>query len=319
VIWHAGEPLIPGHRWYHESFIKIASIVKDNFTVEHRIQTNATLISDEWCNVFRNFNVQIGISLDGPESVHNAHRKNRQGHGTHGSVMNGLTRLKENGIDYGIICVITPESVNRPDEMFEFFTELGVNRIAFNCQEIKGSKTYSSMSQQAKNYRSFLARFWKLTKLSGREWFIRDIDQMIDALLVGFNGSNMLLNRAGGIISVTYDGKVSTFSPELLDSGHGRYHDFTLGNIHDTSLLDILKSPKAIQMSDEISQGIKKCRSECEYFAVCGGGDPSSKIFENGTFCSSETLFCQYTVKIPTDLILQELDDGCDLAASKLF
>ena len=180
VIWHAGEPLTPGHRWYRESFAKIASIAKDHFIVEHRIQTNATLISDEWCNVFRDFNVQLGISLDGPERIHNAHRKTRQGRGTHGSVMNGLSRLKENGVYYGVICVITSESVNRPDEMFDFFSKLGVNRISFNCDEIKGSNTHSSMRQQLKTYRRFVSRFWELARSSDRTWFIRDIELLID-------------------------------------------------------------------------------------------------------------------------------------------
>ena len=129
----------------------------------------------------------------------------------------------------------------------------------------------------------------------------------------------MLLNQTGGIISFTYDGKVSTFSPELLDAAHGCYEDFTLGNIHETSLSAILNSWKANQMSEEIGKGIEKCLNECEYFTVCGGGDPSSKMFENSTFCSSETLSCQYTVKIPAELILQELDGGCDFAASSLF
>jgi uncharacterized protein len=196
--------------------------------------------------------------------------------------------------------------------MFEFFNNLKSRRIAFNCEEVKGVNKKSSMSSYhaAERYRSFLKSFWQLTNSSGDIWNIRDVNETINIMLGNTSFTKYEnVHTLGNILSFTHDGIVSTFSPELLNAKHQTYGDFSLGSIHNNSLLALLGSDKALMMAREIEAGVQKCRSECEYFAVCGGGDPSSKVFENGSFDSSETNFCRSTVKTPADLLLSELGE----------
>jgi len=310
VIWHAGEPMVLGAQWYREAFDRIAQ--SSRIEAQHCLQTNATLLTPDWCHVLRDYRVQLGVSLDGPADIQDAHRKTRAGSGTFDTVAKGLRLLEANGVDFGVICVVTDKSVGRPEDLFDFFDGLGIRQIAFNCEELKGVNRRSSLAadHHLEQYKFFLSTFWRLTQDSKRKWNIRDINQVIDRLAGVDTTPNHTLNTVGNILSFTYSGDVSTFSPELMNAAYGKFATFALGNIHEDSLQDLLSSPLAASMACEINAGIEKCRADYSYFAVCGGGDPASKIFENGSFNSTETQFCRFTVQAPTDIILAELDAG---------
>jgi radical SAM protein with 4Fe4S-binding SPASM domain len=107
---------------------------------------------------------------------------------------------------------------------------------------------------------------------------------------------------------VSVDGSVGTFSPELLGQRHPRYADFSIGNIVSDRVDQILDNSRYIEMKSEIESGVKKCAAECSYFELCGGGAPSNKLFEHGTFSSSKTKFCRATKMTVVDAIIAEAD-----------
>lgn len=110
------------------------------------------------------------------------------------------------------------------------------------------------------------------------------------------------------IISVDYLGNFSTFSPELIGQSAKDYNNFIFGNILETTFRQAQKGDLLKIISKEINSGIKKCKKECDYFSVCGGGAPANKYFENGTFNSSATNYCKYSIKVPTDLVIGHLE-----------
>jgi uncharacterized protein len=109
-------------------------------------------------------------------------------------------------------------------------------------------------------------------------------------------------------INVAMNGDFSTFSPELLGLKHPRYGDFILGNVLRNSFQEAESSDKFIGMARDINDGVRKCQGMCKYFQVCGGGAPSNKLYENGTFISSETLDCRLTKQAVTDVVLSGLE-----------
>jgi uncharacterized protein len=110
------------------------------------------------------------------------------------------------------------------------------------------------------------------------------------------------------IVSMDWAGNLSTFSPELLGLKHADYGDFVLGNINRDALADLPRRPNFLRMAEDIGAGVALCRDSCEYFSVCGGGEPVNKLAENGSFVSTETTYCRMTRMRATDLVLDALE-----------
>jgi uncharacterized protein len=115
-------------------------------------------------------------------------------------------------------------------------------------------------------------------------------------------------NNPLAIINVDVDGNFSSFSPELLGMKHESFGDFILGNFLHSGIEELMTSPKFQRMTQEIQAGVKACQASCEYFHFCGGGAPSNKLFENGSFQSAETLHCRMNKKVVTDIVLSRME-----------
>ena len=105
-----------------------------------------------------------------------------------------------------------------------------------------------------------------------------------------------------------WTGNIATFSPELLGLKSALYDNFVLGNINRDRLVDLADRPLLKRMKDDIDAGVAMCRDTCEYFSVCGGGEPVNKLFENGSFATAETTYCRMTKMRATDLVLDRLE-----------
>ena len=321
VVWHAGEPLTMPIAFYESAFDQIEHLNQQldagDRTITHAIQTNAVLINQAWCDLIQKYHVNIGVSLDGPAFIHDAHRKTRKGIRTHASVMRGVSLLNENGIDFNVIAVLTRDSLNFPDEIFNFFVENKIRRIGFNIDELEGSNQSSSFSGDdvEDRYRTFMQRFLELTKSKSGYLRVREFE----------NAKNIILGKIDvtqgqfvpfSMINIAYNGDFSTFSPELLSMESQKYGDFILGNVLKDTFESASKTDKFKRMNRDIQSGVKLCQRTCRYFSVCGGGAPSNKYFENGSFNSAETLYCRYTKQILTDIVLADLEISLGLQSA---
>ena len=134
IIWHAGEPLAAGLRFYKETMEHV-SAANLPYSVIHNIQTNATLINDNWCSFFKDHDFKIGVSLDGPEFIHDHNRVFRSGKGSFALTMRGIQLLQSYGINPHLIAVVTSKSLNYADEIYDFFEKIGIRRAGFNIEE----------------------------------------------------------------------------------------------------------------------------------------------------------------------------------------
>jgi uncharacterized protein len=307
VIWHAGEPLVVPSSFYREAFEAIAALRPDSVRVRHSIQTNGMLISPEWCELFRDWNVGVGVSLDGPRHFNDAHRLSRTGRSTFDRALAGIRMLRREKVPFHVISVLTAQSLQAPQEMLGFYLTEGIEDVCFNVEESEGSHVsglFAGGDPQGL-FRGFLERFWKLSREDGRIRFIREIDGMLPRVFRP--GDEELKNiqvTPFGMLNVDCHGNVSSFSPELLGLKDPRYGNFLIGNILSDSLAQMRESAAMQAMSRDIAAGVEACRRECEYFSACGGGAPVNKLAENGSFASARTAFCSLTQMVPTDLIL---------------
>ena len=314
VCWHAGEPLTVPLSFYKQAFSIITELARkiapQDTKIAYSVQTNGLLINQAWCDFFRQYPFKIGVSLDGPAFIHDAHRKTRAGLGSHQGTMAGIKLLQENKLDFQIIAVVTEKSLNYPEEMFNFFRENDINRVAFNIEEIEGINSSSSLASESKikAVHYFFAKFFELTVQTKGKFQVREFEQMSALILRGKARTKNQLSHPFSIVNIDSQGNFSTFSPELLAMKSKDYQDFILGNVQNDSFESACKTDKFKQIYGDIRQGFKKCQDTCDYFDLCGGGAPSNKYWENGTFNSSETMACLYNKQTIANILLEHIE-----------
>src|SRR5437762_11588332 len=298
--------------FYRRAFRLIDSLKPVEIELTHAFQTNGTLIDDAWCAFFAEADVNVGVSIDGPKRLHDINRRSRSGHGTFDKTIAGIRRLRERGVPFHVISVLSPESLAVPREMFDFYVSEGIDRVCFNVEESEGGHVSRSFGETGieDSYYNFLREFWRMAAAApGKFGFIREIDDATRLVLrpkeaVFFNQ----LVEPFAITSMDWAGNLATFSPELLGLKNPAYDDFIVGNINRDRLIDLPGRPVLKQMLADITAGVELCRQRCEYFSVCGGGEPVNKLAENGTFISAETTYCRMSKMRATDLVLDLLD-----------
>ena len=318
VVWHAGEPLTVPISFYESACNIIEQLnqeINSNpYDISHSIQTNGTLITQAWCDFFQEYNLKVGVSIDGPAFIHDAYRQTRKGIGTHASTMGGISLLQKNNIDFGVIAVLTEKSLDYPDEIFNFFRENRIRDVGFNVEEIEGIHRFSSLQKAdvEKRYRHFMQRLYELVKETKGNFRVREFEDA--RRLICSEGKEIKgQGTPFSIINIAYNGNFSTFSPELLSMESSTYGDFIIGNILHDNFESVVKTDKFQRINRDIQAGVKSCQKTCQYFSVCGGGAPSNKYFENGSFRTTETLYCRYTIKIITDIVLEDIEKDVGL------
>src|SRR5262249_6309544 len=126
IIFHGGEPTLIGTARF-DRLARRAATVLGSKLYGMSVQTNATLVDEEWVRLFRRHQVHVGVSLDGPASIHDTVRIDRQGRGTHARTVAGLRRLQDGGLEPSVLCVIDPGRSGL--EVYRYFRSLGISTL----------------------------------------------------------------------------------------------------------------------------------------------------------------------------------------------
>ncbi|TVP60092.1 MAG: GRRM system radical SAM/SPASM domain protein [Nodularia sp. (in: Bacteria)] len=314
LVWHAGEPLAVSKDFYRKAFQILNQInLKYNRKLLHGIQTNATLIDEEWINLFQENQIHIGVSIDGPDFIHDRYRVTHTGYGTHKKTMRGIKLLQKNQIPFNTISVLTDFSLDYPYEMFAFFVENEIQRVAFNIDEISGENLSSSyeLEQAIYKYKKFIHKFAELVDSNNGIPEVREFVQITSSIKNNPHGKGILINSTNipfHVITFDYQGNYTTFCPELLATKSSKFDNFIMGNILQNEINSISENSIFKAVNSEIQTGLKACRESCEYWYFCGGGSPSNKFSETGRFDVTETLHCRVHRKALVDSILDYLE-----------
>ena len=311
LLWHAGEPLVVPLAFYHETLALVERFNTHGVTVIPTLQTNAMRITQPWCDFIKHHHIRVGVSLDGPQHIHDHSRVDRAGKGTFLQTMRGIELLQQNGIEPSVIMVLTNYALDYPDEIWQFFRDHQLTKLAFNIEEVNGAHTHSSLEDAQDiqyKYKQFLRRILELRDQCERPPFVREIDTVLDRIAYLGEAVCSQENRAGAIVSVDVAGNLSTFVSELLTMTHPRYGNLLLGNIFNATLEEILTGPKVQQINREIQRGVRRCQQTCTYFDFCGGGSPANKLSEHGTFDVTETLYCRLKIQATMDVVLEHVE-----------
>jgi uncharacterized protein len=302
VVWHAGEPTTAPISWYEHAYERLRDVTPS--ATSFAMQSNGIAIDERWIDLFRRTNTSVSLSIDGPQHFHDLRRRTRNDKPTWQLAVGALRRLQDAGFDPNVICVLHPDGLARPEAYYEFCRDHSVTQISFSIDELEGANHTSSFS--ARDYKqdvtAFLVAILEQAYAEGYPLHVREVER-IATILTGSAASQNEQIEPWDTIVVAADGRVSTFSPELMEVSAPEYRNFVFGNVLERSLQDFDATPFLISAARKIKSGVDACRSGCRYFAVCGGGAPVNKMSENGSFESAETAFCRLSVQSAADAL----------------
>jgi uncharacterized protein len=272
-IWHGGEPLLMGIQFYEKVVELQKTYKREGQTIINDLQTNGTLISQEWVDFFKANDFHVGVSLDGPPEVHNANRVFRNGEGSFEQVMRGIRLLKENGVKFGVLAVITKETVKIGAKRFlDFFIENGIFKIGILPQRpaLNIGRTDALSREEFEKFVIELFDYWY--SLDDPRIEIRELDAILDRIF----GAESKICFFGGdcrdkILAITPNGDVYTCDEFMFDE---RYK---LGNVREQTFEEMLNpmNPKLIRIRLEDLETKKSI--SCKYSKICNYGCPKDR------------------------------------------
>jgi uncharacterized protein len=319
IVWHAGEPTTAPLSWYEHTYARLSDVCPPR--ASFAMQSNGIAIDEQWTRFFLRTKTNVGLSIDGPQRFHDARRRTRRGAPTWSLAMRALQRLRDAGMELNVISVLHPSSLDCAEEYYKFYRDNGIALVSFSIDEREGANAESSFSGVDYKERivDFLVHLLESAYRDGFPLRIREIDRVAQ-VLAGIDsgaGENEQVEAWDALV-VAADGSVSTFSPELTEVSAPQYSNFIFGNIL-TGDFDDFASEQAFRLAHaHVKAGIAKCRSECRYFEVCGGGSPVNKICEHNDLMATETTFCRYSIQTAADALFRFLSRRGGTAADPM-
>jgi uncharacterized protein len=290
-VWHGGEPAMLGMDYYRK-VLDLQSKYSRGRSIENVLQTNGTLLDDDWCRFFRDNHFLIGISIDGPEHIHNRYRLNKAGKPSFAKVMQGLELLVKHQVEFNTLSTVNDYNAQYPLEVYRFLKSTGsrymqftpiVERIATHVPEtamhlLSGSdQTESRMapwSVKALDYGKFLCEIFD-------DWVLHDVGTYyvptFDSILASWVGSMTSIcvhaETCGHAGAIEHNG-------DVFACDHYVFPEYKLGNIHTDSLVSMMYSPRQIEFGQAKRTALPQYCRECEYLFACNGECPKNRIIK---------------------------------------
>lgn len=289
IIWHGGEPLLPGVDYYKEIVAIENQIAQEKgVCFDNRIQTNGTLINAEWVEFFTKQKFKVGVSIDGPEQVNDSYRVDNSGNGSFKETLRGITLSQEAGLRVGALAVLTNISVGKARETFEFFINHHIYGFRVKqCYEID-SKTQKPtyFSIDAKQYGNFLIDLFDT-------WIDNNDDKVrcgpVDDYLRGILGKEIrqcvFKRMCHTYIGIWPNG-------DIFQCEFGGENQAFFGNFNKEPLGKILENQKAFWFSQKV-KAVKSVCAECCWYNICNGGCARYDIGLNrktNVFCTANKM-----------------------------
>lgn len=329
VSWHSGEPLVLPPSYYREAIDAVLEISDQihggRFQIQFDIQTNATLITQEWCDFLKDYGhvLTIGVSCDGPASLHDRYRVNWAGKPTHAQTQAGMDRLAANGIKFDVTAVVSRNGLDRAEEFLGFFAQYvqSIREFHFNLHDeffIEDANSVQVIAYREK-YQHFLGALLDLTGSSLAYPSLRNFSLFFNRLF-GEKGTRpeydaRTMCMPFRTLSIETNGDVTTFYAGLtldecrdLKNLYGDEKGFVIGNILREDLSVIARSPKLRQIAGDFETSHAACERSCAYFELCSGGYNLIKYRRFGTFDATETPECSVHVKTMADTLLSHIN-----------
>jgi uncharacterized protein len=291
VGWQGGEPLLMGLDFFRRAVALQERYRRPGMRVVNALQTNGTLLDDDWCRFFRERNFLVGLSLDGPREAHDAYRVDKGGRPTFDRVMAGLALLQEHAVEFNVLATVHAANAGRPLEVYRFLRdEVGARFIQFIPivqREVGGvsARSVTAQSVTAGQYGDFLIAIFD-------EWVRRDVGrvfvQIFDVALAAWVGA-----RPGLCVFEETCGRamVLEHNGDLYTCDHFVEPQHRLGNILETPLVELVGSEQQRRFGLAKRDTLPDICRACEVRFVCNGGCPKNRLQGANYLCEGYRAF----------------------------
>ncbi len=293
--WQGGEPMLTGLDFFRK-VVKLQKRYSRGKTVTNALQTNGVLLDDAWCDFLAENHFLVGLSLDGPEDIHDRYRVDGKGRGSFGAVMRGLELLQRHGVEYNVMASVTRQSSLRPLDVYHFFKGQGVEFIQFipiverlpddgaralglslGLPPERGGEPLAEVtpwSVESERYGDFLIAIFD-------EWVRNDVGRIFvmnfEWALMSWMGGNATVcqfsRRCGRSIVIEHNG-------DLYACDHYVYPRYRLGNILSDNPLAMVDAPQQLTFGAQKETALPGHCRDCTFLFACRGECPKHRFLK---------------------------------------
>lgn len=284
--WHGGEPLMRPLSFYRKA-VALQEKYAFGRQIDNTIQTNGTLLTDEWCEFFKEHNWLVGISIDGPQEFHDEYRRTASDKPSWQKVMRGIRLLRKHGVEWNAMAVVNDFNAGYPLEFYHFFKEMGAKYIQFApvvermAAHSDGRHLATLVDQECPvaDFSVSPAQWGDFLCAIFDEWVRHDVGQtyveIFDCTLANWVGG-----RPGICVYAKECGHagVMEFNGDVYSCDHFVFPEYKLGNIRDRTLVEMLYGEQQRQFSCLKHATLPKQCKECEWEFACHGECPKNRF-----------------------------------------
>ena len=282
-VWHGGEPMLLPLDFY-KKVLALQQRHARGHVIDNCLQTNGTLLTDDWCKFLKDNNWLVGVSVDGPQVLHDAFRKDRRGRGSFADVMRGMDMLNRHGVEWNAMAVVNSLNALHPKEFYHFFRDIGCRYIQFTpivervgnasplvdlAKDEMLEMTPETVSPQ--QWGNFLCSVFD-------EWVTNDVGeyfvQIFDATLANWLGVEpgvcSMARSCGNALAIEHNG-------DVYSCDHFVFPDYRLGNINDESLVALVYGERQNEFRKMKGSLPAQCR-RCAFGFACHGECPKNRL-----------------------------------------
>ena len=288
--WHGGEPLLRSIDFYRKA-LSLQQKYAGGRRIDNVIQTNGTLLTDEWCEFFAQNHWLVGISIDGPQPYHDHYRLTAAGKPSWKKVMQGIKLLKKHGVEWNAMAVVNAYNVNHPLEFYRFFKENGCQFLQFTpiverLTRHEDGRTLASLADKDEislSEASVAPEQWGYFLCAiFDEWVRKDVGkifvEIFDCTLANWMGISP------GICAYSKEcghAGVMEHNGDVYSCDHFVFPEYKLGNIRDHSLIDMLYGEQQQEFSRLKHSSLPRQCKECDMEFACHGECPKNRFMKD--------------------------------------
>ena len=285
--WHGGETLMRPLAFYRKAMDLQRKYARGR-TIDNCIQTNGTMLTDEWCRFFHDNHWLVGVSIDGPQEFHDEYRRNRQGRPSFVKVMRGIELLNKHQVEWNGMAVVNDYNADYPLDFYRFFKDIGCRYLQFApiverilphadgrhlaaVDEEEGSRL-ADFSVSPAQWGEFLCTLFD-------EWVRHDVGQyfiqLFDSTLANWVGQEpgvCTLARTCGHAGVM------EWNGDVYACDHFVFPQYKLGNLHTKTLVEMMYSPRQQQFGQAKADSLPAQCRQCDYLFACNGECPKNRF-----------------------------------------
>jgi uncharacterized protein len=282
IAWQGGEPTLMGLDFFRRAVEATKKSARPGMQVENTLQTNGVLIDEDWCRFLRDNNFLVGLSLDGPKFLHDVYRKDKQGGSVFDRVVHSVRLLQKYDVEFNILCTVNAANSQHPMEVYRFFRdELRTPYLQFipiverdNETGYQDGNKITERSVNPKQFGKFLIEtFDEWVQNDVGTMFVQFFEGVLASYLWGHSPLCVLSRRCGEAVALEHNG-------DVYSCDHFVEPEYFLGNILQTSLVDLVYSEKQRAFGVTKMNGLPSFCRRCEFLFTCYGECPKNRVLK---------------------------------------